>query len=414
MHALVNQARYQNKMNMAALTPVPTSSYVDWIAPAQKKYRIGLVGTGFIASGFARLLQGSNVADLHLASVLTRRARDEKNTFPFAEQLTHSVSELIDSSDIIIECSGDVLHATDVIHQAMLAGKPVVTMNSEFHVTTGSYFASRGLITEAEGDQPGCLAALKEEAEIMGFKPVVYGNMKGFLNHNPVAEEMAHWSSKQGISIEQTTSFTDGTKIQIEQAFVANAFGATITKQGMEGPSVANDVNETAIELAKIAESMGAPIADYVLAPGKVAGVFVVATHKPENASAFRYLKMGEGPFYVLMKNYHLCQYEILKTVRRITQGGGVLMNNSAKPSVSVVGIAKHDMPVGTRIHRAMGGFQVRGEAARVSDVRGHVPIGLIQNAVVSRPIQAGQIIGFDDLDLPETMAFDIARSIFA
>lgn len=390
----------------------PFPSYHESIKPLQKQHRIGLIGTGFIASGFARMLKQQD-RDLRLTSVLTRRARDDKNAFPFPEHLTHSIAEVIDNSDIIIECSGDVLHATEVVHQAMLAGKPVITMNSEFHVTTGSYFARLGMVTEAEGDQPGCLAALREEVEMMGFKPVVYGNMKSYLNHLPTPEDMLYWSSRQGISIEQTTSFTDGTKIQIEQAFVANAFGATITRQGLEGPA-ATDLDSTAIELAQKAQAMGSAIADYVLAPGKPAGVFVVCTHQGLEAPALNYLKLGKGPYYVLMKNYHLCQYEIMKTVRRVVNGGGVLLNNSETPTVSVVAIAKTDLAVGTRIQRAIGGFQVRGEAALIRDVPRHVPIGLIQNAVVARPIQAGQIIGFDDLDLPETMAFDIARALYA
>ena len=45
--------------------------------------------------------------------------------------------------------------------------------------------------------------------------------MKGFLNHHPTPGEMRYWAKRQGISLRQVTSFTDGTKIQIEQAFVA-------------------------------------------------------------------------------------------------------------------------------------------------------------------------------------------------
>ena len=100
---------------------------------------------------------------------------------------------------------------------------------------------------------------VREEAIMMGFKPLVYGNMKGFLNHHPTPEEMAYWAGKQGISIAQTTSFTDGTKIQIEQALIANCFGATITRQGMEGPK-ATDVTKAAIDLARTAAELGQAI----------------------------------------------------------------------------------------------------------------------------------------------------------
>lgn len=378
----------------------------------QKTSRIGLVGTGFIASGFARLIH-NHATDLQLAAVLTRRPLDDAAGFPFPDRLTHSLQQVMDESDVIVECSGDVLHATDVIDQALRAGKPVVTMNSEFHVTTGSYFADKGLLTEAEGDQPGSIAALREEAIMMGFKPLVYGNMKGFLNHHPTPEEMAYWAGKQGISVEQTTSFTDGTKIQIEQALVANGFGGTITGQGMQGPK-AVDVTKAAIELARgAAERGGQAISDYVLAPGN-AGVFVVGTHDKSEWKALNYLKLGDGPYYVLVRPFHLCQYEIIKTLRRVLGGGGVLLNNSSQPTISIVGLAKTELTPGTRIERAIGGFQVRGEAAHIKDVPNHVPIGLIQQAVVRRAVAPGQIITYDDLELPDTLALKIARQLYA
>lgn len=373
--------------------------------------RIGLVGTGFIASGFARLLH-HHAPDLTLGAVLTRRAMTGVEGFPVADRFTHSEQELLDKSDLIVECSGDVLHSTRIIDIALRAGKPVVTMNSEFHITTGSYFVDKGLLTEAEGDQPGSIAALREEAVMMGFKPLVYGNMKGFLNHHPTPEEMAYWAGKQGISVAQTTSFTDGTKIQIEQALVANGFGGTITRQGMEGPKT-SDVTKAAIELARGAAERGQAISDYVLAPGN-AGVFVVGTHDKSEWKALNYLKLGDGPYYVLVRPFHLCQYEIIKTVRRVLNGGGVLLNNSSQPTISIVGIAKTDLPAGTRIDRAIGGFQVRGEAARIADVKGHVPIGMIQDAVVTRSVSAGQMFTFDDVELPDSLAHTIARQLYA
>ena len=118
----------------------------------------------------------------------------------------------------------------------MAASIPVVTMDAEVQVTTGSHFARKGLFTEAEGDQPGCLAALREEAVQMGFLPLVYGNIKGFLNHNPVPDEMAFWAKKQGISLDKVTAFTDGTKVQIEQGLVANGLGAGILRPGRPRP----------------------------------------------------------------------------------------------------------------------------------------------------------------------------------
>ncbi len=376
-----------------------------------RTYKIGLVGTGFIANGFTRLLMNHH-KDLEIVAVLTRRDISTCD-FPLADKLTNSADELVDKSDLVVECSGDVIHATEVIDKVLQAGIPCVTMNSEFHVTTGSYFVDKGYLTEAEGDQPGCLAALHEDVVQMGFTPQVYGNMKGYLNHHPKKEDMIYWAEKQGFSLSQTTSFTDGTKLQIEQAFIANGMGATITKRGMEG-YVTDNLEDGAKELGRIAKELGKPIADFVVSQGQPPGVFITATHDEAEAGPLSNIKMGEGPYYVLMRNYHLCAIEIAKTVRRTLAGGPVLLDNSKNPTISIASIAKEELKPGTTISRGIGGFQVRGEAMKVSENRNHVPIGLLYNATVTKTLEPGQIITYDDIEIPDSLAARIAKDLYS
>lgn len=146
--------------------------------------RIGIVGTGFIARGLSHALR--NDSELKVSRVLTRRNPECVDNLAVEKtQITTCPHDLIDNSDLIVECSGNPIHATEVISSAMDAGKKVVTMDSELQITSGSWLAQKGFITEAEGDQPGSLAALQREAIAMGFEPVVLGNIKGFLNHTP-------------------------------------------------------------------------------------------------------------------------------------------------------------------------------------------------------------------------------------
>jgi predicted homoserine dehydrogenase-like protein len=154
-----------------------------------------------------------------------------------------------------------------VVAACVDANLPVVTMDTEFHITCGSAFAGSGLVTEAEGDQPGSLAALHEDAVAMGFRPLVYGNLKGFFNPDPTPEEMTYWGVKQGFSIEKVTSFTDGTKVQAEQILVGNYFGATIAEEGMIGASV-DSIDEGAKILADAALEAGQAITDFVVSSG--------------------------------------------------------------------------------------------------------------------------------------------------
>jgi len=360
-----------------------------------------------ISHCFIRLIM-NHYKDVQITRVLTRRKLETLSDFPLPGALTNSIDELIAHADIIVECTGDVFFGTEVIERAFEAGLPVVTVNAELQVTTGSYLAGKGLLTEAEGDQPGSLAALREDALHMGFQPLVYGNMKGYLNHNPSREDMAYWSKRQGISIDQTTSFTDGTKVQIEQVVVGNGFGATISRRGLEGIA-STDLNRSGNILGLIADGIGQPIVDYVIPDGYPAGgVFLVCRHDEVQAPAIDYFKLGAGPYYVLTRPFHLCSLEVGKTVRRVLAGGGVLLNNSIEPTLGVAAIAKRDMKAGEVIERGIGGFDVRGEAVRLADELDHVPIGLLRHTVLKRAVTPGQMITFDDIEMQPSRVLDI------
>jgi predicted homoserine dehydrogenase-like protein len=369
------------------------------------KIRVGVVGTGFIAR---RLFDSCRLmADLEVSVALTRRAFDSIRDISSNVRLTHSRQELIDRSDVVVECSGDPLHAAEVVRDALAARLPVVTMNSEFHATCGSFFVGKGYLTEANGDQPGVQAQLRDELVGMGFEPMVYGNMKGFLNENPSRKDMEYWSAKQGFRVQQTTSFTDGTKVQIEQAFVANAFGADIVKTAMLAPQM-DRFEDATNALVEAAMELGHPIADFTVVPGQAPGVFVIATIDKSQRPVLAALKMGEGPYYTFVRPYHLCALEIPNTIRRAMQGQPTLLDNSAAPTVGVAAVAKRRLDPGEHIDMGIGSFQVRGVAVRFCEEPDHTPIGLLYGATITRRVEPGQILTLDDVDLPDSYGRDI------
>jgi predicted homoserine dehydrogenase-like protein len=372
---------------------------------------IGVIGTGFIARGLVNLI--SEHKEYNLSAILTRTECSTRSDFPQAELLTNSLDDLIQNSDLIIECSGDAIYATDSIAKILEASLPVVTMNSEYHVTAGSYFIDKGFVTEAEGDQPGSLAVLNEDIVAMGFKPLVYGNIKGFLNHNPSEEDMKFWGNKSGISLDMVTSFTDGTKVQIEQAFVANGLGANIAKNGLIGLEE-DDMQVGGAALAEYAKELNEPISDYLLSPKLPAGVFIVAEHDGVQKEHLKYYKMGDGPYYVMERTFHLCHLEIMKTVKRVFDGGPVLLDNSSRPRISVATIAKRDIKKGTVIKKGIGSFDVRGEAIRIKENKNHLPIGLCSNVTINRDIKAGETLTLDDVEMEESLALTAWKSIVA
>lgn len=363
--------------------------------------RLGVVGTGFIATNLGREVERR--AGFRIHRVLTRRPPHEVGGFPDGV-LTGSVDELVSTVDVVVECSGDPVWAFETIGEAVNAGVPVVTMNTEFHITCGSYFVGRGLVTESAGDQPGCLAELHHEAVEMGFEPVAYGNMKGFLNPDPTPEEMAYWAKRQGISLRMVTAFTDGTKVQAEQILVGNHFGATIAREGMLGTNVV-DQQEASRILIEAYESVGRPITDFVVSPNLSHGVFIVATHDRAQQRALAYYKLGEGPYYTLIRPNIFVHLEILKTAKRVLTTGEVLLDNGPLPELSLAAVAKRRLVPGERIPMGVGSFEVRGHAVRIADHPDHVPIGLIREAVLVDVVDRGNLITWDQVEVPESGA---------
>jgi predicted homoserine dehydrogenase-like protein len=370
--------------------------------------RVGVVGTGFVARHF--VLELERRRHYRLAKVLTRRSTEGVTGFP-QEALTTSIDELVEASDVVFECSGDVFHAAATIGKALDAGRPVATLNAEFHATIGSHFASRGLLSEAEGDQPGSLAALREDTLAMGFTPLVYANMKAFLNRNPTPEEMRYWAARQKFSVPMVTAFTDGSKIQIEQCLVANGLGAGIAKEELIGLET-KELDHAARELGAVADQLGHPISDYILDISLPNGLFVVARHDEGQAVALRNFKLGAGPYYVLVKDHCLAHLEVFKTIERLLRDGRPLINNGPSPRVSVASVAKRRLRAGDRIERGYGSFDLRGICVNIEDRLGHLPICLARDLRLRRPIEPGQILMLDDVDLPETEALAAWRAI--
>ena len=371
--------------------------------------RVGIVGSGYISRGLTAAILASQ--DMDISCVLTRTACEGRADFPHNELLTSSLDRLIENSDVVVECSGSVIHATAVVDAALAAGLPVVTMDAEMQVTTGSYFVGKGVFTEAEGDQPGCLAALSEDVVAMGFRPLVYGNVKGFLNLEPPQKDMNYWAERQGISLDKCIAFTDGTKVQVEQALVANGLGAGIAADRLLGLRD-DDLAHGAQTLAVAASQNGHPLSDFIVCPKAPPGVFIVGCHQTEQQQYLRNFKLGDGPYYMLLRNYHLCHLEVGKTVRRVMQGNAELLNNSANPSIGVAAITKRPLESGHVIERGIGSFDTRGVAVRIVQNPNHVPIGLLDGAVTKRRIEHGEMLTWSDVDVPDSIALDAWASI--
>jgi predicted homoserine dehydrogenase-like protein len=207
------------------------------------------------------------------------------------------------------------------------------------------------------------------------------------------------------------TSFTDGTKVQIEQCLVANGLGAGIAQEDLLGLET-GDLKFAAQELGKAADRLGYPISEYILDRGLQHGVFIVARHDDAQKQPLMNFKFGEGPYYLLIKDYCLVHLEVFKTIERVAQGGGALLNNSSAPSIGVAAVAKRDLSPGTVIEHGCGSFDLRGICVNVAERPDHLPICLANDLRLKHPVEAGAVLTTDDVDMPESDAWTMWQAI--
>jgi predicted homoserine dehydrogenase-like protein len=376
--------------------------------------RVGISGTGFVARGvFAAL---ARQPDFAVTGVLTRRPVGlVAAAFPEA-LLTNSIDAFVEAADVVFECSGDTLHAAEVLLSAGEAGRRLVTLCAEAQVTVGTALVLRGhSVTEAHGDQPGAFAALAREARAMDFQPLAYVNLKGFHDPDPSPESMAYWAAKQRITLRAVTSYTDGSKMQIEQVLVANGLDARIARPGLLGGE-ADDL--AALDrFADAARALGAPISDYVVHPA-VKGVVLLADNPVADLEPdfgpFAKLRTRQGRAYALLKPYYLVHLEAARTLREVVEGRPPLLTNSRAPVATIAAVAKRRLARGTLIETALGGFELRGEAVELAGFEAAVPITLLDGARLTRALEPGQIVTQADVEVPETLALALYRESLA
>lgn len=322
--------------------------------------------------------------------------------------------------DAVIEVTGTVQFAAEVILDAIRHGKHTVAMNAEVDGTVGpilkTYADRAGVVfTNAEGDQAGVIMNLYRFVRGMGVRPVLCGNIKGLHDpyRNPTTQE--GFARTWGQKVHMVTSAADGTKISFEQAIVANATGMRVARRGMFGPTV-----ETGTRVEDIAgvfplEDMleGPGIVDYVVGADPAPGVFVLGTQDhPRQQHYLKYYKLGEGPIYCFHTPFHLCHFEVPNTVARAVLFADAAIAPAGGPRVDVVATAKRDMEAG-EVLDAMGGYTTYGLAENSQVVHGEalLPIGLAEGCRLVRPKKKDEVISYRDVEVPEGRPADRLRA---
>jgi len=404
-----------------------------------KKIRVAMIGAGYSAKHIASQIVAS-FPGMHLAVICNRTPAaaekvwntagiDDPASVSSAADLAaaikagkHCVTDdptvAFDCADIdaVIETTGEVDYGAWACLNAIKAGKHTFALNCEMDATVGPilkvYADKHGVVySNSDGDEPGVAMNLSRHIRTMGLEVVGAGNLKGFYDVHRTPETQKAFAEANNQKAHMMTSFVDGTKLSMELAVQANAQGFGVGKRGMYGPAC-DDVRTCLEHFPEDAFQPGRGIVDFLLGASPYTGAFVIAhTDHKLKQEYLKYLKMGDGPFYVFYTPFHLPQLEIPITVSR-----GVLLNDAAvtpkdKPYCEAFAVAKRDLKAGETLD-GIGGFTAytlidNFDTARKENL---LPMGVSEGCILKRDVAIDTPISYDDVELPEGRTVDQLR----
>ncbi len=307
--------------------------------------------------------------------------------------------------DIVVEVTGALDYGTETILAMLDAGKHVVSFNAECDALLGWLFHERArannvIYTIADGDQPGVLFRLKQEVEAMGFEVSVLLNCKRHLNVHQNPESGAGYAARDTTSSHMTTAFGDGTKMQVEQAVVANATGTVPDVRGMHG--IESTIASAATDIPAALSGPGR--VDFTLGGDFGAGVGIIGVHPNHelHSQAMGFYKMGPGPEYFFFRPYHLVHLEIPLTIAELMLDNEPLITIDERHVAEVVAIAKKDLVENESLD-CIGGFSAYGHIDTSENAKGFLPVGLVEYATMTAPVVQDHPIPLTSVNLDES-----------
>jgi predicted homoserine dehydrogenase-like protein len=406
--------------------------------------RVGIVGAGFQGAAIIRQITARKsgmrvvaVANRHIdkaieaftvlgiePTVCDGRPAIEAAIASHRPVVTEDATGLAgaDGIDVVVEVTGSIEYAAQVVLAAIAAGKHVVQMNAELDGTVGPILKARAdaagvIYSFSDGDQPGVQMNLYRFVCGLGVTPVLCGNIKGLHDpyRNPTTQRAfaERWGQKPAM----VASFADGTKISYEQAIVANGTGFKVARRGMIGPDFSGGdpyaplvpVEETVSAFAEHLAAGGPGLVDYVVGARPGPGVFVLGTHDDPRQQHFLNLyKLGTGPYFCFTTPYHLCHFEVPTSIARAALFGDAVLAPRGGPEVGVIAVAKTDLVPGDVISE-FGGYHAYGvaENSEVIARDGLLPLGIALGCRVARPVLKDSVLSFGDVEIPPGRVVD-------
>ncbi len=406
------------------------TSMLTRLKTLQKPIKVAIIGIGSMGKGL--YYQGSitpGIETVAIADIKINKAVECAESFGKPYKIVDDIEglhEAIDAGLLGICEDGELLaksEAADVLLESSNAmgpggryaeialnnGKHVIMMNAEADLIFGPYLMGlaqqNGLVyTSSDGDQPGVIRRLIDEIELWGFEPVIAGNIKGYMDRYVDPTIIIPEADKRNLDYKMCSSYTDGSKLCVEMALVANALNMKTAVPGMYGPRAqhVSDVFEV-FDLNTIWADRQ-PVVDFMLGAEPKGGVFAVGycdNEYQQSMLSWFPPDMGKGPFYIFYRPYHLCHIEAFATVAEAVLDGHSLLQPAYGFQTNVYAYAKRDLRAGDKLD-GFGGYACYGliENCVDNEEKPGLPICLAEELTLKRDIPKDQKIYLADSEI--------------
>ena len=386
---------------------------------------VAVVGAGFMGRGLVQ--QIALTPGMRVALVVARRPEIAVEAFSAAGLLEPLVSDdsaaladavgagraavtrdaaataELEEIDVVVEATGALEFGAAVILGALQAGKDVVSLNAELDATIGHLLYAEaeragGVYSIADGDQPGVLFRQMEFVSGMGLELIAAVNCKRNLDVHQNPDDSRPYAERDRTSVSMTTAFGDGTKMQIENAVLANITGLVPDRRGMHG--VETTLDHAVADITGVLERDG--VVEYTLGGDFGGGVFVIGRSEDDWVRHYlRYAKLGDGPDYLFFRPYHLLHFEVPLTIAQVVVDRHPLGKPVGPPVAEVVAMAKRDLRPGDALD-GIGGFCCYGHVDTAERAEGYLPIGLAGHGRVVEPVSIDEPVPLAAVELDE------------
>lgn len=316
------------------------------------------------------------------------------------------------SVDVFIEASSAIEAAARHSLRAIENGKHLVLMNSEIDMVYGPAFMEAArrqgkVFTSCDGDQYTCIKRIIDDLELWGVEVVQAGNMKGFLDRRSDPTKVKGPADERKLDYKMCAAMADGTKMNIEMALLGNALNMRTDKPGMDGPRCKRVEDVMGLFDWDHLRTQAKPALDYVIGAEPGGGVYVVGyVDHPYQRDMLKYYKMGDGPYYLFYRPYHLCHLEVARCIGEAVLDGWPLFQPTYGFQTNVIAYAKKPLTAGEELD-GLGGYATYGLIENVGEGEEEgLPACLAHHVKLNRDIAVDERIRMADVDI-EAGRFD-------